>query len=163
MNHFLLIFLLLAFTAGAAFTQFFRRRKKNLIILEKSIKILEETFKPIDKNYTIIGLYIGYDATYKINVQGIKNVKAVTIMFPRHSLLYTPIAKLTTRYDKIFLVAHYYKDKTLPGEAHIIRKGYYRLGIRHTIRGIERMQVEKVKIGNKNYYLAYTHRSLKNY
>lgn len=41
-----------------------------------------------------------------------------------------------------------------------MRRGYYRLGVKHSIHGIEKMRVENIKIGGKNYYLIYIHRSL---
>ncbi len=154
------LFIFIALVAGISTLQFYRGRKQNLMILEYSIRVLEKSFKPRDKNYTVIGIYIGYDATYKVIHDMIKNIKAVVLLLPRQSLLYMPIAKLTSRFDKIFLIINYKKDKNFPGEAHLVKKGYYRLGIKRTIKGIEKMRIERISIGTNKYYLVYTHRSL---
>ncbi len=153
------IFILIVVLAGAATVQFFKGRKKNLAMLEKSIRILEKVFKPQDKNYTIIGLYVGYSAIYRLKDPAIKAVETVVLLFPRQSLLYAPIAKLTSRYDKAYIIVHY-AWKRFPGEAHLVAKGYYRLGIKRAIKGIEKMKIEKIMIGNKQYYLVYTDRRL---
>ncbi len=154
------LFILIALIAGISTLQFYRGRKQNLMILEYSTRVLEKCFKPKDKNYTIIGIYIGYDATYKVIHEMIKNIKAVVLLLPRQSLLYMPIAKLTSRFDRVFLIINYKKNKIFPGEAHIVKKGYYRLGIKRTIKNIEKMQIERISIGTNKYYLVYTHRSL---
>ncbi len=154
------LFIFIALIAGLSTLQFYRGRKQNLKILEHSIRVLERSFKPKDKNYTVIGIYIGYDATYKVIHDMIKNIKAVVLLLPRQSLLYMPIAKLTSRFDKVFLIINYKKDKNFPGEAHLVKKRYYRLGIKRTIKGIEKMRIERISIGTNKYYLVYTHRSL---
>ncbi|MCD6195894.1 MAG: hypothetical protein J7J82_03830 [Staphylothermus sp.] len=159
-NTAIYLFLLVAIIAGLSTIQFYKGRKQNLKILEYSIRVLEKSFKPRDKNYTVIGIYIGYDATYKVIHELIKNIKAVVLLLPRQSLLYMPIAKLTSRFDKIFLVINYKKEKNFPGEAHLIKKGYYRLGVKRAIKDIEKMRIEKINIGTTKYYLVYTHRSL---
>ncbi len=152
------LFVTLVFLAGAATLQFFRGRKKNLLILEKSIRILEDVFKPRDKNYTIIGIYVGYSALFDVRWNHIDKVEAVVLLFPRQSLLYAPVARLTSRYDKAYIIIHYFKDKSFPGEAHVIQKGYYRLGVRRVIKGIERMRREEISIGGRKYYLIYNNR-----
>ncbi len=157
---FFYFFMATAILAGLTVLQFYKGRKINLAILEQSIRILEDVFKPKDKNYTVIGIYVGYSALYKIYKDLINTVEAVVTLLPRQSLLYYPISRLTSRFDKIYLVIHYDRDKILLGEAHVVKKGYYRLGIRRTIRGIEKMNIETINIANKTYYLVYTHRNL---
>ncbi len=159
-NIFSIFFLLLIMLAGAAVYQFFKGRRKNLMILEKSIGVFEKVFRPIDKKYTIIGVYVGYSGKYQVSDPLIKNINVLALTFPRQSLFYAPIAKLTSRYDRFYIAIDYENDKSIPGEAHLIRKGYYRLGIRRTIKGIEKMRVEKIIIMGKTYYLAYTNRYL---
>ena len=154
------LFIIIALIAGVSTLQFYKGRKQNLMILEHSIRVLEKSFKPEDKNYTIIGIYVGYDATYKVIHEMIKNIKAVVLLLPRQSLLYMPIAKLTSRFDRVFLVINYKKNKNFSGEAHLVKKGYYRLGIKRAIKGIEKMHIEEINIGKSKYYLIYTHRSL---
>ncbi len=155
-----ILFMGLVLIAAVSMMQFYRGRKKNLRILEESIKILEDVFKPRDKNYTVIGIYIGYSASFKIDNPIIKNVEAVILLFPRQSLLYAPIAKITSRFDRAYIIVNYNKAKKFPGEAHVIARGFYRLGIKHTIRNIEKMRIERIKIGSKDYYLVYNNRGL---
>lgn len=157
---FYIFFVATAILAGLSVLQFFKGRKINLAILERSIRILEDVFKPKDKNYTVIGIYVGYSALYKIYRDLINAVETVVTLLPRQSLLYYPISRLTSRFDKIYLIIHYDKDKILLGEAHVVKKGYYRLGMRRTIHGIEKMNIETIRIGGKTYYLVYTHRNL---
>lgn len=144
--------------ASVSVLQFYKGRKTNLKILEYSIKALEKTFTPRDKKYTIVGIYIGYTTLYKIFRKTLSTIQATVLLLPRQSLLYMPIAKLTSRYDRIYLVFNYSREMVV--EAHVVRKWYYRLGIRRAIRGIKKMRIEKTKIDGKDYYLVYTQRSM---
>ncbi len=137
--------------AGAL--QFFRGRKINLVIMSESVKLFERILKPRDKEYRMIGLYVGYSGILKIGRDGIKEVELTLVLLPRQSLLYFPISLLTSRFDKVFL--RYVVTKRIPWEAHLIRKGYYRLGIRRVIRGIEKMFVTETEIGGVKYYMVY--------
>lgn len=159
-EFFYVFFVVTVILAGLSVLQFFKGRKINLAILERSIRILEDVFKPRDKNYTVIGIYVGYSALYRIYKDLISTIETVVTLLPRQSLLYYPISRLTSRFDKIYLIIHYDKDKTLLGEAHVVKKGYYRLGIKRNIRGIEKMNIETTRIAGKHYYLVYTHRNL---
>lgn len=159
-GFFYVFFVVTVILAGLSVLQFFKGRKINLAILERSIRILEDVFKPRDKNYTIIGIYVGYSALYRIYKDLINTIETVVTLLPRQSLLYYPISRLTSRFDKIYLIIHYDIDKTLFGEAHVVKKGYYRLGIKRNIRGIEKMNIETTRIAGKHYYLVYTHRNL---
>lgn len=154
------IFVVVIVLAGVSVVWFYRKRKVNLMILEKSIRILEKVYQPYDKKYTVIGIYVGYSALYRVFKKALKMIEVVTILIPRQSLLYLPIAKLTSRFDKVFIIYHYDKEAHFPGEAHIVKKGYYRLGIKRAIQGIEKMHVEKTKIDGKTYYLIYNNRQV---
>ncbi len=144
--------------AGVAVPQFYRGRRKNLEILERSIRIMEEALRPRDKNYTIIGLYVGYNAKYLIERGGVNEFEATVLLLPRQSLFYIPIAKIVSRFDREYLI---FKTAGEPfAEAHLVRKGYYRTGIKRAIRGIERMTIESVDIDGKKYFLVYTSKAL---
>lgn len=136
-----------------AVTQFYRGRKLNLILIEFTARKLEEILKPKDKNYQWVGLYVGYKAMFNVNLKNIKRVEAVITLMPRQSLLYYPIALITSRHDKLVMFFRY-KGK-VRGEAHLVKKHYYRLGIRRIIKGIEKMAVKTIKINGKTYYLIY--------
>ncbi len=144
--------------AGVSVVQFYKGRRKNLRILESSIRALEKILEPKDKNYVIIGIYVGYNAIYKIFRKTLTTAEATILLLPRQSLLYMPVAKLASRFDRVFLAFNYSRDMFV--EAHVVKKGYYRLGIRHVIKGISKMKIERIKINGKDYYLVYTQRSM---
>ena len=152
-----IVFPIIIALAAAATLQFFKGRKSNLSILEQTIKSMEGIYRPLDKDYTIIGLYVGYTAKYKVIKRGIASIEATILLIPRQSLFYLPIAKLTSRFDRVFI--HYFYRGKVMHEAHVVRKGYYRLGIRREIRGIERMMVAEEVINGEKYYLIYTNRN----
>ncbi len=159
-DPFVALFIIVIGLAGLSVVWFYRKRKVNLMILEKSIRIFEKVYQPYDKKYTVIGIYVGYSALYKILKKSLKTIEVVTLLIPRQSLLYLPIAKITSRFDKVFIIYHFDKETHFPGEAHVVRKGYYRLGIRRAIHGIDKMHVEKTRINGKEYYIIYNNRGI---
>lgn len=144
--------------AGITVIQFYRGRRRNLEILEKSIRVLEEVIKPKSKEYTVVGIYVGYHAKYLVDRSGVREVNATVVLLPRQSLLYIPIAIMTSRFDRLYLV--FQLRKAPYAEAHLVRKGYYRLGVRRVIKNFENMVCESVEIGGVKYYLLYTSRSM---
>ena len=144
--------------AGVTVIQFYRGRRKNLEILERSIRILEEVIKPKSKEYTVIGIYVGYHAKYLVDRGGVREVDATVVLLPRQSLLYIPIAIVTSRFDRLYLV--FQLRKTPCAEAHLVRKGYYRLGVKRVVKNFENMICESVEIGNARYHLVYTSRPM---
>ncbi|WFO75084.1 hypothetical protein J4526_08425 [Desulfurococcaceae archaeon MEX13E-LK6-19] len=158
---YLVIYFLLVLTfilAAVSVLQFYKGRRINLKILEHSIRAMEKIFDPKDKNYTIIGIYVGYTAFYKIYRKTLSTIHATVLLLPRQSLLYMPIARLTSRHDKVYLIFNYNREMIV--EAHVVKKGYYRLGVKRAIKNIEKMKVEKTKINGKDYYLIYTQKSM---
>lgn len=151
----LLFFSILVGVAALTTIQFYRGRRKNLELLKRAAEVLEEALKPIDKEYVLIGLYVGYTAYYTLD-KGLARKAAITItMLPRQALLYLPFSLLLRRHDKIVFVY----ELEIPGlkEAHLIRKGYYRLGARHAIgpRALK-MMCERIVLGGKKYEACYT-------
>ena len=137
--------------AGAAMIQFFRGRKLNLSLVEFYASKSVKAFRPLDKTYTWIGGYIGYRANFELE-DGLKLEYTLTLL-PRHSLLYFPISLLTNRHDKLFLV---FRLKELGGEAHLIKKGYYRF--RPKIEDEVALKKEFVKLNGHDYELLYDKR-----
>ncbi|UXD22478.1 hypothetical protein IPA_05285 [Ignicoccus pacificus DSM 13166] len=90
--------------AGATTYQFFKGRRKNLELMRLYVKELERGLKPLDKNYTILGIYSGFKADFKISERGVERVEASIGLMPRESLLYYPISMLTLKHDRFYLV-----------------------------------------------------------
>ena len=141
--------LLLAIMVIAALTsiQFYKGRKLNLQLMEFYLKKIEEIVKPEDKDYVWLGGYIGFRANYKINRDNVRRFEYTLTLLPRHSLLYFPIALLTSRHDKLYIVVRPFAQ--IKREAHLIQKGYYRL--KPDIENEPLLQREEVEIAGKKY------------
>ncbi len=139
--------------AGLAMVQFFKGRKINLNLMYFSMKRAEEALHPIDKNYTLVGIYTGYSAKYILRGL-VEEAELVVLLMPRQALLYYPIALITSRFDRFYLRLVY--RGRVRAEAHVIKSGYYRLGLKRAIRGYERMGKEEVVINGTKYHLLYT-------
>lgn len=147
------IFVILVLLAFIAIAQFIRGRKINLLLISFTADKMEEIMKPRDKIYQWIGLYVGYRAIYKLFRNYLDRVEITVTLIPRQSLLYFPISLLTSRYDRIFLVFCY--KRSFPREAHIVRKGYYRIGIKRAIKNIEKMRIDTISVKGTKFYLVY--------
>jgi len=143
------ILLVILVLAGILVLQFYRGRKINLALQERVIKELESVFKPLDKIYQIIGVYVGFRGVIKVDNPSIDRVEVTTILMPRHSLLYYPISLLTVRMDKVMI--HLVPRGRIPGEAHVVRRGYYRLGSSRVIEGSELMRSWEEEIGGTKF------------
>lgn len=154
-NLFMDIIVISIVLAGLAVIQFFKGRKINLNLMYLSMKKAEEALHPIDKNYTLVGIYTGYSAKYILK-GAVEEAELVVLLMPRQALLYYPIALVTSRFDRFYLRLVY--RGRVRTEAHVIRSGYYRLGLKRTIRGYERMDKEEVVINGTKYHVLYTSR-----
>jgi hypothetical protein len=146
------LFPLLIALAIVTTAQYFLGRRKNLILMREYADAIEDALKPIDKTYTWVGGYIGFKAEYKVKQEVVKTVKATLHLKPRLSLFYYPIAKLTIRQDKLYVVMKTSKD--IAGEAHLIQKGMYRMippGIEH----VEKFHKKDVKLGDRDFEMLY--------
>jgi len=139
---------ILIILAGVTVLQFFRGRKLNLQLAEFYMNVSIAEFKPKDRNFVWLGGYIGYRAYFDLE-DGLKLEYTLTLL-PRQSLLYFPISLLTNRHDKLYLV---FKLRKLNGEAHLIKKGYYRL--RPKIEDEIALKKEIVRVHNLEYELIY--------
>jgi len=133
--------------AGAAVLQFFRGRNLNLQLLQFYMSESVNTLKPKDRNFVWLGGYIGCRAEFDMEDY---RLEYTITMLPRHSLLYFPISLLTSRHDKLYLV---FRLKRVQGEAHLIRKGYYRL--RPKIENEIALRKERVMVGRYEYEALY--------
>jgi len=146
------LFPLLVALAIVATVQYFLGRRKNLILMREYADAIEHALKPIDKTYTWVGGYIGFKAEYKVEQEVVKTVKATLHLKPRLSLFYYPIAKLTMRHDKLYVVMETSKD--IAGEAHLIQKGQYRV-IPPGIQDVEKFHKKHVKLGDREFEMLY--------
>ncbi|MEA3253383.1 MAG: hypothetical protein U9Q17_00365 [Chloroflexota bacterium] len=146
------LFPLLIAVAIAATALYFRGRRKNLILMKEYARAIERVLKPVDQTYTWVGGYIGFKADYKVKQALVKTVKVTLHLMPRLSMFYYPIAKLTMKHDKLYVVMEASKD--IEGEGHLIRKGYYRV-IPPGIKDIEKFHKRDVKLGDREFEMLY--------
>ncbi|NJE48294.1 hypothetical protein [Thermococcus sp. 9N3] len=145
------LFAIIFVIAGASTLQFYKGRKLNLQLMQHYLRSIEEVVKPEDKDYVWLGGYIGFRASYKVNRDNIRKFEYTLTLLPRHSLLYFPIALLTSRHDKIYFVIRPFAE--IKREAHLIQKGYYRL--KPNIENEEFLQRETIEIAGKEYEALY--------
>lgn len=145
------VFPLLIIFAVVATTQYFLGRRKNLVLIQKYANAMEAALKPIDKQYTWVGGYIGFKSEYSVKQEMVKRVRATLHMMPRLSLLYYPIAKLTMRHDKLYVVIE--TAKNIDGEAHLIQKGYYRMP--PGIKDVGKFHKKYVMLGDREFEMLY--------
>lgn len=142
-----LLMVIIIFLAGIATLQYFRGRKLNLLLMQHYIRSVKDVIKPEDETYTWLGGYIGFRAEYKINRDNLRKLEYTLTLLPRHSLLYFPIALLTSRHDKLYIVVRPFSQ--IKREAHLIQKNYYRL--KPDIENEPLLQKGEVEISRKKY------------
>lgn len=149
------VFPVLVISALVVAIAYFLGRRNNLILMKRYANVLENALKPDDQQYTWLGGYIGFKAEYKGKWGVINKVRPTLHLKPRLSLLYYPIALLTMRHDKLYIVMETSKD--IQGEAHLIQKGYYRI-IGPNIENVEKFHRRDVNLGGKDFELFYQER-----
>ncbi len=133
--------------AALASIQFYKGRKWNLQLMYHYLQSIEEVVKPEDKDYVWLGGYIGFRAVYKVNRDNIRKFEYTLTLLPRQSLFYFPIALLTSRHDKLYVVIKPFAQ--IKREAHLIQKGYYRM--RPDIENEPLLQKEIIEVGGRKY------------
>ncbi|WP_297514597.1 hypothetical protein, partial [Thermococcus sp.] len=118
------------------------------------LRSIEEVVKPEDKDYVWLGGYIGFRASYKVNRDNLRKFEYTLTLLPRHSILYFPIALLTSRHDKIYFVIRPFAE--IRREAHLIQKGYYRL--KPKIENEDFLQRDTIEIAGKEYEVLFEKR-----
>jgi len=92
---------------------FFREHNRNVKKMKEIGDGLEKILDPKDKVYTLLGTSLGFRALYKIDRGIYKRAEAVLILLPRHSLIYYPISKITSKHDKIIFKMEYAQNLDL--------------------------------------------------
>ena len=136
---------------GVAAIQFYAGRKKNLRMMENYIRILESSFDLEDKQYKYLGGYIGFRSEYDVKNSQIKEFKTTLTLKPRHSVFHYPVSMLLTRHDKLYLTLKLFRD--IESEAHIIEKGYYRIG--SGVDNREEFYEDIINLDGKKFELLY--------
>jgi len=136
--------------------QFYKGRKLNIQLMQHYLRSVEEIVKPDkeNRNYVWLGGYIGFRAEYKLNRDNIRKVEYTLTLLPRQSLLYFPIALITSRHDKLYFVIRPLSQ--IKREAHLIQKGYYRM--RPTIDNEDFLKKEVIEVAGKEYEALYEKR-----
>ncbi|BDC35966.1 MAG: hypothetical protein EF806_03630 [Candidatus Methanoliparum thermophilum] len=129
-----LIFLIILLSAIAMY-QFFKGRKLNLGIMSRVSNDLEESLKPLDKEYTWLGGYVGFKAKYKLSNA---DVEATLTLLPRHALLYFPISLLVNKADRLYIVV---KGRMEINELHIF--GKWRMLSRNEKKELKGLKLEE--------------------
>ena len=140
--------------AAISSIQFFKGRQLNLRIMQHYLRSIEDIVKPEDKEYVWLGGYIGFRAYYKVNRDNIKKFEYTLTLLPRQSILYFPIALITSRHDKLYIVVRPFND--IKHEAHLIQKGYYRM--KPKIENEDFLKKETIEIAGKKYEALYEKR-----
>jgi hypothetical protein len=130
--------------AGATSFQFYRGRKKNLQLMIDYVRELERGLNPIDKNYTMLGLYSGFKADYVLGGRPRKVVATLGLM-PRESLWYYPISMLTLKHDRLYLV-YYLETKKLP-KLHLLKPQV----LKYKGIDLDKRELKEITIDNEKY------------
>lgn len=102
--------ILIIILAGIMPYVYFRGERINISKMKQISKALQEHLEPKDQKYTMIGTLVGFEAVFDIKRDLINKVEAVLILLPRHSLVYFPISKLTSKSDKFIYKAKFDVD-----------------------------------------------------
>ncbi|ANF21783.1 hypothetical protein [Thermococcus piezophilus] len=145
------VILALMVLAAISSIQFFKGRKLNLALMQHYLRSIEDVVKPENKEYIWLGGYVGFRAFYKINRDNIRKFEYTLTLLPRQSILYFPIALLTSRHDKLYIIIKPLSQ--IKHEAHLIQKDYYRM--KPKIENEEFLQREIVEIAGKKYEALY--------
>jgi hypothetical protein len=131
---------------------YFVGRRNNVTLMKIYAGVLEGALKPSDQQYTWIGGYLGFRGDYQMKNDVVKTVKATLHLKPRMSIMYLPVSRFTMPRDRLYVVIE--SRHHLPGEAHLIQKGQYRL-IPSGIDKIEQFKRKDVVLGGVEFQLLY--------
>lgn len=119
-----IMILVLSILAAAMVIWFFVMRRRVLKLIRNVTVDLEKYFKPVDKNYILLGYIVGYRAVYDLS-NGDKLYIVLTTT-PKYSLLYYLILLLTRRRDRLHLALKPYR-RFVFREVHAVYEGDKRL------------------------------------
>lgn len=153
MNPFVIAVLALM---GATMFVMVRGQRRNRNFASALSRRLEATFRPVTSSYRNIGGVVGYHFTYDLEPP-YKRVQGTMTFFPRHTLLYYPIARLLKREDELRFSLH--PEFFAVGEAHIVSAGRYGSGwIQITNEG--EMSRKEVEIAGQPFVVLYFYEGL---
>ncbi len=150
---------------------FFREHNRNLKKMKAFSEKLEKILEPKDKEYTLLGTSVGFRAIYKIEKNNIEKIEAVLILLPRQSLIYYPIAKITTKYDRFIFKIEFQKSLSISPSSFEKKRKFCNDHFRKIINGmnyiacgkdvdkLERI-VENIKFREKIIRMSYENRIL---
>lgn len=150
-NLYMLIILSLLAALMIIWYYYWRRR---MIWLTRNIVIaLENTLKPVDKNYVLLGYLVGFKAEFKLDSSGKRKAYSMLLLLPRYSLLYYPIARFfTSKIDRLDILL---KDVELkPRRCHIVSKKWFKL-LRQDHLSVDGLRRETIEHGGEEYHVYY--------
>ena len=117
---------------------------------------LEGAFNPTTSVYRNIGGVVGYHFTYDLEPP-YQRLQGTMTFFPRHTLLYYPIARLLKREDELRFSLH--AEFFAVGEAHLVSQARYGTGwVQITDEG--EMERKEVEIDGKRFIALYFYEGL---
>ncbi len=136
---------------------FFKFRKVMIQHQSSLINLLENTFRPRDKRYWLLGYLVGFRAKYWVHSGGIGRVWAVYTTPPHHVFFYLPIILLTKKKERLDVTIEIPNLSIRKGSAHLIsEKAPY------TVKTLLRTDLGKAKyletttlVGKKKYIAYY--------
>jgi len=139
---------------------FFWGKRMNHRLFLSAFNDLVEVIKPEDQTFTNIGGLIGYHANFITKKKSaVSRVDATITFLPRQSWLYFPVSKLIRRWDRLFITL--YLKQAPPEEGHLLEVGYASFR-GPKITNADRLNREKVRWGDKDFYLYYQGMKIRN-
>ncbi len=137
-----------------AIVWFFRIRRvmirKQVII----IRTLENSLKPRDKRYWLLGYLVGFRAKYWINRGGVKRAWALYITPPHHVFFYIPVIILLKKRERLEITLELDKSYKLGGEAHLYdpREKFVVKTLRRELKTFQGFKNISFNLDNENEY-----------
>jgi hypothetical protein len=135
-----LILYIVLIGGAASVVWFFQTRRSMLLRMRGVVAILEDVFRPVDKEYTLLGYLVGFRAVYKLRDRLLSRAWLLYIMPPYHVFFYLPVIALGRRRERLEVTLK--TSYPLAGEAHVYLRG----------DGFVRRSVEKDVAGSGRAY-----------
>ncbi len=132
-----------------------RGQARNRRFADDLARVLEEIFEPTAVEYKNIGGVVGQHFTYQLTAP-YSTVQGTMTFFPRHTLLYYPVARFLRREDELRLLLR--GEFSPRGEAHVVSKAAFRHGWVHVENADEMEQREMTIEGDAHLALFYNPR-----
>jgi len=146
--------ILLIFFAGAAVSiviGFYWGRRRNLALIREFSQEMETALRPLDQTYTWLGGEIGFRADYQTEGE-FSSVEATCTMLPRQSVLYFPIARVITGFDRLYVL--FRVQKNIKEEAHILDPWYGKTR-GQKIQNRSNLYAEQIQVGPRTFELLF--------